>query len=67
MFPGPRSTPRIRIVRSPQVTDPSMVDPVVSALAVVAVVLAIGLHRGLVQLIAIMATLGIAVKLLLGG
>ena len=47
--------------------DPSMVDPVVSALAVVAVVLAFGLHRGLVQLIAIMATLGIAVKLLLGG
>ena len=47
--------------------DPSTVDPLVSALAVVAVVLAFGLHRGLVQLIAIMATLGIAVKLLLGG
>ena len=46
--------------------DPSTVDPVVSALALVAAVLAFGLHRGLIELIVIMAALGVAVKLLLG-
>jgi chromate transporter len=45
--------------------DPSTVDPVVSVLALVAAALAL-LQRGLVELIVIMATLGTAVKLLLG-
>jgi chromate transporter len=46
--------------------DPSTLDPVVSALALVAVVLAFALHRGLVELVVVMSALGIAVKLLLG-
>jgi chromate transporter len=46
--------------------DFSTVDPVVSALALVAAVLAFGLHRGLVEMVVIMAALGVAVKLLLG-
>jgi len=46
--------------------DPSTADPVVSALALVAAVLAFGLHRSLVELILIMTSLGIAVKLVLG-
>jgi chromate transporter len=46
--------------------DPFSVDPVVSVLALVAAVLAFALHRSLVELIVIMAALGIAVKLLLG-
>jgi chromate transporter len=46
--------------------DPSSLDPVVSTLALVAAVLAFGLHRGLVELVVIMAALGVAVKLLLG-
>ncbi|HSA88498.1 MAG TPA: chromate efflux transporter [Burkholderiales bacterium] len=45
--------------------DPLMVDLKVSALALVAAVLAFVLHRGLVQLVLIMAALGIAVRLLL--
>ena len=45
--------------------DPSTVDPVVSALALVAAVLAL-LQRGLVELVVIMAALGVTVKLLLG-
>jgi chromate transporter len=46
--------------------DPSTADPVVSALALVAAVLAFGLHRSLVELIVIMTALGIAVKWVLG-
>jgi chromate transporter len=45
--------------------DPATLDPVVSALALVAAALAFGLRRGLVELIVIMAALGIAVRLLL--
>jgi chromate transporter len=46
--------------------DPSSLDPVVSTLALVAAALAFGLHRGLVELVVIMAALGVAVKLLFG-
>jgi chromate transporter len=46
--------------------DPSTLDPVVSALALVAAVLAFGLHRGLIELVVIMAALGVAVKMLAG-
>jgi chromate transporter len=45
--------------------DPLAIDLKVSALALVAAVLAFVLHRGLVQLVLIMAALGIAVRLLL--
>jgi chromate transporter len=44
--------------------DPSAIDLRVSALALVAAVLAFVLHRGLVELVLIMAALGIAVRLL---
>jgi chromate transporter len=44
--------------------DPFSLDLKVAALALVAVVLAFVLHRGLLQLVAIMAALGIAVRLL---
>jgi len=44
--------------------DPLAIDVKVSVLAIVAAVLAFVLHRGLVQLVAIMAALGIAVRLL---
>jgi chromate transporter len=44
--------------------DPLSLDLKVSALALVAAVLAFVFHRGLVQLVAIMAALGIAVRLL---
>jgi chromate transporter len=43
--------------------DPLAVDLKVAALAIVAAVLAFVFHRGLVQLVAIMAALGIAVRL----
>jgi chromate transporter len=46
--------------------DSSSLDPIVSALALVAVVLAFGLQRGLVELVVIMAALGVAVRMLLG-
>jgi chromate transporter len=46
--------------------DPSSLDPVVSTLALVAAVVTFGLHRGLVELVVIMAALGVAAKLLLG-
>jgi chromate transporter len=46
--------------------DPWALDLKVSALALVAAVLAFGLHRGLVEMVAVMAALGIAVRLLLG-
>ena len=45
--------------------DPLGIDLQVAALALVAAVLAFRLHRGLIQLVAIMAALGIAVRLLL--
>jgi len=45
--------------------DPLAIDLKVSALALVAAVLAFVLHRGLVQLVLIMAALGIGVRLLL--
>jgi chromate transporter len=44
--------------------DPLTIDLKVSALALIAAVLAFVFHRGLVQLVAIMAALGIAVRLL---
>ena len=44
--------------------DPLAIDLTVSILAIIAAVLAFVLHRGLVQLVAIMAALGIAVRLL---
>jgi chromate transporter len=45
--------------------DPASIDLKVSALAVIAALLAFVLHRGLIQLVVIMAALGIAVRLLL--
>jgi chromate transporter len=45
--------------------DPASIDLKVSALALIAAVLAFVLHRGLVQLVLIMAALGIAVRLVL--
>jgi chromate transporter len=45
--------------------DPLAIDLKVAVLALVAAVLAFVLHRGLVQLVVIMAALGIAVRLLL--
>jgi chromate transporter len=44
--------------------DPATIDLKVSALALVAAALAFWLHRGLVELVAIMAALGIAIRLL---
>jgi chromate transporter len=44
--------------------DPASIDLKVSALALVAAALAFWLHRGLVELVAIMAALGIAVRFL---
>jgi chromate transporter len=46
--------------------DPSTLDLKAAALAVIAAVLAFRVHRGLIQLVAIMAALGVAVRLLLG-
>jgi chromate transporter len=46
--------------------DPMAIDLKVSALALVAAVLAFRLHRGLVEMVAVMAGLGIAVRLLFG-
>jgi chromate transporter len=45
--------------------DPASIDLKVSALALVAALLAFVLHRGLIQLVVIMSALGIAVRLLL--
>jgi chromate transporter len=44
--------------------DPLAIDLQVTALALIAAALAFWLHRGLIQLVAIMAALGIAVRLL---
>jgi chromate transporter len=46
--------------------DPWSIDLRAAALALVAAVLAFRLHRGLVEMVAIMAALGIAVRFLLG-
>jgi chromate transporter len=46
--------------------DPGAIDLKVSALALVAAVLAFVLHRGLVELVLVMAALGIAVRVLFG-
>jgi len=47
--------------------DPTTLDLKVSALALLAAALAFGLRRGLVELVLVMAALGIAVRLLFGG
>ena len=46
--------------------DPWAIDLKVSALALVAAVLAFRMHRGLVEVVVVMAALGIAVRVLLG-
>lgn len=46
--------------------DPWAIDLKVSALALVAALLAFGLHRGLVEMVVVMAALGIAVRVLFG-
>ena len=46
--------------------DPLSLDLKAAALAVIAAVLAFRFHRGLIQMVAIMAALGVAVRLLLG-
>ena len=47
--------------------DPLALDVKVAALAALAAVLAFGLHRGLVELVLVMAALGIALRFLLPG
>ena len=47
--------------------DPLSLDLTVTALALVAGILAFVLHRGLIELITVMAALGIAARLILGG
>ena len=46
--------------------DPLALDLKTAALAVIAAVLAFGLHRGLIEVVAVMAALGIAVRFALG-
>ena len=46
--------------------DPLALDLKATALAVIAAVLAFGLHRGLIEVVAVMAALGIAMRLLMG-
>ena len=46
--------------------DPLALDLKAAALALIAAALAFGFHRGLIEVVAIMAALGIAVRLLLG-
>jgi chromate transporter len=46
--------------------DPLALDLKTTALAAIAALLAFGLHRGLIEVVAIMAALGIAVRLTLG-
>ena len=61
--------PEVREVRAGPLRwyafDPFTIDLVVAGLAVVAAVLAFVFHRGLIQLVGIMAALGIAVRLAL--
>jgi chromate transporter len=45
--------------------DPLALDLKASALAIVAAVLAFGLHRGLIEVVAVMAALGVVVKLMI--
>jgi len=47
--------------------DPLALDLKAAALAALAAVLAFGLHRGLVELVLVMAALGIALRFLLPG
>ena len=47
--------------------DPLALDLRATALAVIAAVLAFWLHRGLVEVVAVAACLGIALRLLFGG
>jgi hypothetical protein len=44
--------------------DPLAIDPQILGLTLIAAILAFALHRGLLQLVGIMAALGIAVRLL---
>ena len=46
--------------------DPLALDLKTAALAVIAAVLAFRLHRSLIEVIAVMAVLGVAVRLVLG-
>ena len=46
--------------------DPLTLDLKASALAAIAAILAFRFHRGLIEMVAIMAALGVAVRLLLG-
>jgi chromate transporter len=46
--------------------DPAALDLRAAALALIAAALAFGFHRGLIEVVAIMAALGIAARLLLG-
>jgi len=46
--------------------DPLALDLKATALAVLAAVLAFGFHRGLIEVVAVMAALGIAMRLILG-
>jgi chromate transporter len=46
--------------------DPQAIDLKVTALAAIAAVLAFVLHRGLIELVAVMAALGVAMRLILG-
>ena len=46
--------------------DPMTLDLKAAALALIAAVLAFRFHRGLIEMVAIMAALGVAVRLLLG-
>ena len=46
--------------------DPMALDIETTALAVIAAVMAFRLHRSLIEVIAVMAALGIAVRLVLG-
>jgi chromate transporter len=46
--------------------DPLSLDLKAAALAVIAAVLAFGLHRSLIEVVGVMAALGVVVKLVLG-
>ena len=46
--------------------DPLALDLKAAALAVIAGVLAFGLHRSLIEVVAVMAVLGVVVRMVLG-
>jgi hypothetical protein len=46
--------------------DPLALDLRATALAAIAAVLAFGFHRGLIEVVAVMAGLGVALRLILG-